>query len=584
MRFLARLAPIFILFAFAAGSAQAQEITPANLPADITLVVFSHSNAQIRAAAPANPIAQSWYGPESTQVRRLLMQYLVSKMDPKPNGETYKLTPENADRLASLLENSLVFGTSNSPGLMFAATPPSGGQKEDAYSKMGAFFILDTTGKESQFNLLWSALLAALPKEIAHTKYNFAGISVDKFAGPNETTFSAQIGARFVWSTQQKLTEDLIARLSSGAASSNSLADNPDFQHCQARPASGSVFDAFFRIPDLSKIPIPPVQQFDVTASIQALHLDSIHAMCGNVSMGPVGGMGRWTILGDTSQDSPLSWAGSNRTKFDTFALAPPNATSVSIGTFDLQAFYKSLKNAVAAAMPGRQQASADMMEGMAAMQLGMPIPDLLGLFRGEFASIKIGSQTSPTQQVFALTIANPEQILTLIHKFAPTAISSELQENGVTYLTVAATIPPAITTVPHSPYTYVALTPRFMLISPDKQILRDAVERSGAPQGAAIGASIADNADVQKLRAMFPTEVMGFTITDYKSSEFQKMMTDTFESLGAQDKTKITPEEVQLIDSLKKIQWVALMGNLRWGVGAWWKDANGIHFENRMQ
>ncbi len=587
MRLLARIAPLAFFLILAVVSVSAQEITPANLPADTSFVIFSHSSAQIRAAAPTSPVVQAWYGPESSLFRKLLLQYAVSRMDAKVNGQKFNLTPENTDRLISVLQNSFVLGMSGNVDYTKLAAQMPKDQPGNAFDGAGLFFILDTTGKEAQFGILWPALVAALPKEIVHSQFDFAGTSVEKFKGPNNTTFAARAGNRFVWSTQQRVLEDLIGRLKTGAPSGNSLAENPEFQHCQAHPVPGAVLDGFFKFPDLSKIPIPPNPQFDSGASLQALHLNSLHAMCGTFSMTPDGESGRWLIFGDTSQPNLLSWFGSNHAKFETLALAPPSASSITVATFDLQALYKTLKIALAAGMPGRQQASADLAEGMVSMQLGMPIPDLLGVFRGEFASIKIPSQSSDPIQVYALTISNPDRILNLIHKLAPTAISGETHENSVTYFKTGAQIPTGMTgrgSQAADAQTYVALTPQLLLASADEQALHDIVARSANAQSSPGVGSLDNNPDVRRIRAMFPDELLGFTITDYSREDFQKEMTKTFTEALHQDNTKMDPAQLQLLEGLSRIPWSTFVGKLHWSVGAWWKDADGIHFESRVQ
>jgi hypothetical protein len=82
----------------------------------------------------------------------------------------------------------------------------------------------------------------------------------------------------------------------------------------------------------------------------------------------------------------------------------------------------------------------------------------------------------------------------------------------------------------------------------------------------------------------LFPAEVLGFSVTDYTSAEWQKEITDAFAMVGTQDKSKLTPEENQLMEGLKHIPWLAFMGGFHWGAGAWWKDADGIHYESRIQ
>jgi hypothetical protein len=581
MRIFARLAPILILFALIAVSAPAQEITPANLPADTSLVIYSHSRDKIQAAVPANPMVKAWYSPEYAQIRVLLVQYFIGQMTPKPGAPNIVITPQNIDRMLSVLQNSLVIGVSGTTDFAALAQTSSGSPMQ-FFKVSGLFFILDTTGKDAEFTQVWPALVAALPKEIAHTKYDFAGTPVDKFAGPNQTTFAARVGNRFVWSNQQTVLEDLIGRLKPGAPAGNSLAENADFQHCNVRPSPGAVLHFFYRFPDFSKIPVPANPQVDTGAMVKAMHLDSIHAICGNIAMTQDAESSQWQILGDTSPGSLLSWAGTNHAQFDTPALAASSTSSITVGTFDLQAFYKTVKSAVVAAMPGRQQASADLMEGMAAMQLGMPITDALGLIRGEFASININSQAADPPGVFALTISDPQKIMDLIHKLPPSMISDEKQESGVIFFKTDA----IFGSEPNKPAPdYFALTPRFMLVSSDKQVLHDFVARAGSAQSTVASvASIMANPDVRRLRAMMPAEVLGFSITDYSSGYFQKEMTKAFAEVQSQDKSKTTPEELQLLQALSQIPWANFMGGIHWGVSAWWKDADGIHIESHMQ
>jgi hypothetical protein len=314
---------------------------------------------------------------------------------------------------------------------------------------------------------------------------------------------------------------------------------------------------------------------------LKAMHLDSIHAICGNIAMTQDAELSQWQILGDTSPGSLLSWAGTNHAQFDTPALATSSTSSITVGTFDLQAFYKTVKSAVVAAMPGRQEASAELMEGMAAMQLGMPITDALGLIRGEFASISINSQAADPPGVVALTISDPQKIMDLLHKLPPSMISDEKQESGVIFFKTDA----IFGSEPNKPASdYFALTPKFLLVSSDKQILHEFVLHALSAQGGADDGSIADNPDVRRLRAMMPAEVLGFSITDYSSGGFQKEMTKAFTEMQSQDKSKTTPEEIQLLQALSQIPWTNFMGGIHWGVSAWWRDADGIHIESHMQ
>ncbi|HLW98473.1 MAG TPA: hypothetical protein VKR82_07495 [Candidatus Acidoferrales bacterium] len=573
----ARLAALLlfpILFAF---PITAQEFSPVNLPADTYFFAYSHGAGHSAAANSASAISKGWDDPEFAQFRIQWLEYLLRHANAQPNGLAIKPTAENAAQIMAVLESPMILGISGSSDF-FATIQSSSTPGDDFLKRNGVFFILDASGKTAQFDQLWSQIDASIPPVVTRSKSEFSGVSIQHYKGPNQTTDTARVGNYFVWSTKRSVIEDLITRLHSGSNPTETIAKNPDFKSCQADSGTGTLLEVFFRIPDLSKIPVPPNPQINTSAVLKGFHLDAFHAICGSMAYTPEGGRARGAVLGDTAAGGLFSIFGSNKSQFDLLKLAPPSAYSVTVGTYDLSALYRVSRSAIVSALAPEQQSSVAMVEMAGAAQLGMPIPDALALFTGEYASISLDANVSGVPSLFAISISDPQPILTLIHKLAAQRIASEKQENGITYLTFASPAPSGGPAPADSSF-YLGIGPHVILASSKAQYIREAAERLGS-SGAL---SLADNADVMRLRAGLPHDVMSISITDY-SRFLSAIMTGVLENSAPQTSSKTSAEDAQFLESLKKFPWSAVFKTSRWSVGVMWKDSNGIHFESRSQ
>ncbi len=576
----ARLAAILLFLFLAALPIAAQEFSPGNLPADTYFVVYSHGAGRTGSANSAPAMSKSWDDPAFAQFRIQWLEYLLRHANAQPNGLAIKPTEENATGIMSLLESPMLLGISGSSDFFASSQSPSatGG---DFLKKNGVFFILDASGKTAQFDKLWSQIDASVPKLVTRSKVDFSGVSIQQFKGPNQTTDMARVGNYFVWSTKRSVTEDLITRLRSGSNSIESLSMNADFKTCHADSDPGTLLEVFFRIPDLSKIPVPPNPQINTSAVLKGFHLDALHAICGSMAFTPDGGRARGSVLGDTSTGGLFSILGSNKSQFDLLKLAPPSAYSVTVGTYDLSAAYKLIRSAIVSALPPEQQSTVMMVEMVGAAQVGMPIPDALALFTGEYASMSFDATTNSPEvpSLFAVSISDPQPILALIHKMGAQRIASEKQENGITYLTFAAPVTPGGPAPAAGSSYYVGIGPHVILASSKAQYVREAAGRLSSSGGP----SLADNPDVVRLRAGLPHDVMSINITDY-SRFLSAFMTGALEQSTTQASRKVPPEDAQFLESVKKFPWSSLSKTSHWSVGVMWKDSTGIHFESRSQ
>jgi hypothetical protein len=577
-----RLAAIILLLTFTALPAVAQEFGPGILPADTSFFIFSKGTAHAETIYAANPMVQSWNSPEFADFRQQGIAYLIRHSDWKVNGQPMKFTPAQTDQIFSILKSPMMFGFSGAidvASFAKAGTPTS----KTFLNAGGMFVILDVTGKTAQFDLLFRLMTAGIPKDVTHTHSDFSGVGIEKFAGPNNTSLVARVGNYFVWSNQEKVIQDLISRLGSHSTSGNSLAQTPNYQRCRANQDPDSISEVYFRIPDLTKVSIPVTAQFDTPAALRSLHLDAVRAFCGSYAITAQGEQSRGLVVGDTTSGGIFDFFGANRAHFDTLALAPQSAYSYLSYSFDLPAIYKTVRAAAMAALPQQQAAMVQMVEGMSSMQLGMPVNDVLALTGGEAASIQLDANSTPPSQIYAVSITNPEKVATLIEKLGTNSYAEDGREGGVTFFKSINSTPAAGAAGP-SVTSYVALTPNFLLFGTDKPTLVKAAKLDSAA-GTAAGSSLADSPEISRLRALLPKELLGLTITDYTRHDWTADFTKSIEDSEKSGQSKLSPEDIQFFDSMKKFNATRVgKAMLRRNVAGWWKEPDGIHYQGFSQ
>jgi hypothetical protein len=578
-----RIAAFILFLTFAALPAAAQEFGPGLLPADTSFVIYSRGTAHAEASYPDNPAVKSWNSPEFAQLRQQGVNYFLRHSDWKVNGRPVSFTSANVEQIFSLLKSPMILGYSGSAGIssLFQASTPTAKQLMDAG---GMFLIVDVTGKTAQFDLLFKIIEANIPKEIARTPLNLSGINAEKFTGPQNTAFAARVGNYFVLSSQQKFLQDLIARLSARSVQTNSLAVEPSFQRCRSNPDPDSVSEIYFRFPDLSKNPIPANKQFDTTAAMRPLHLDSIRAVCGSFAITQQGEHTRWAVLGDASAGGLFNVFGANRSHFDSLALAPASAYSYSVYSYDLPAIYNLVRSAAVAGLPQDQQAPIGLVEGMVGMQAGMPIVDVLGLISGEFATFQLDSGTHTPLPMYAITISDSAKVSSLIQKLGTNFVVEDSHDDGVTLYKYARAVQDgedAKSSRPAAPQYYMAIAPHFLIVGTDKQMLRNTVKSGATPTSS----SLASSAEITSLRAALPHDLLGLSVADYTHQDWMADMMKSLEQPDGTDKSKLSPEDIQFIESLKKFAATTVGKTLmRRSVAGWWKDTDGIHYEGFSQ
>jgi hypothetical protein len=86
-------------------------------------------------------------------------------------------------------------------------------------------------------------------------------------------------------------------------------------------------------------------------------------------------------------------------------------------------------------------------------------------------------------------------------------------------------------------------------------------------------------------LRAALPKELLGLTITDYTRHDWTADFTKSIEDSEKSGQSKLSPEDIQFFDSMKKFNSTRVgKAMMRRSVAGWWKEPDGIHYEGFSQ
>lgn len=520
-------------------AAPLKPLSPDRLPADTWALLVWHGSAPMDKVRATNALLRLWDDPAFKPARDRLTQQFFDEMEKEQKEDKTKLTREDLDDIISLLENPFVIGSAGDLVNSVSAKEP------------GFFVVFNRTGKAAIIERLNKKETAKPNTE--KSKYTFQGVEVRKSvtttppepepakepvegeeaaepappAEPKVTmSFEATVGDHELISNEQGLIESLITRVKAAAPPLESLATNKRFQAAQKFRADGTVFEGLVLVPDLTGLPIPPSERFDASAAIRELHMERLHGITISLGLTADKSLTRGAFLGDTAPGSLFDMIAADTAEFRTPAIAPANSSFAAI-RLDLLALYATLQRAAKAGLPPEQAAMADMVDGMVAMQTGMPLTQILGLFTGEIATIQTGeaqmAETLPN--TIAIAVNDSEPVMGLLRTMLGPMITDEEPVTGATLLTLTPPPgPPAEDGTPPKeakPY-FVAVAPKMLIVSQTRSEL-DASLRllaSGAPAPAG---SMAADPGFQKARKAMPEKVSGFTYGDYTTFPWDK-------------------------------------------------------------
>ena len=533
-------------------------------------------------ARKTNALFALWDDPDFAPVRTAMFENMSnsSEKDASKPG----LSREEAEQYSSLLENAFVLGYLSKPELKMtvSAVPPKPAEHPE-HAWNGVFFVYDRTGKES---LLSKAVLRlrSQEKEVPKiSEINVAGVPTLKVERTTGVTYWVEHGKYAASASELKVLEDILPRLE-GKSAAGSLAQSEAYKEAQPQLAGG-VLEFFARIVNIKAIAPDNASGFKLAPVLDALKLEAIHSLSGHVTLDGAKTRIQGAILGDPASGTLFDLWGDGQQTPVSLSLLPPNAVSYSESQFNLLALYEILKRVVNAAMTPGQQGGAMMVEGLAQSKLGMTIPDLLGLFGGEFASMQLSSSLDPQKAVYLLGIRKKPDALKLIHTIFSDQVTSERNEGDTTYLKISLNGGQGQAGVTQWNFRHLAVTPQFILAASRSETLHEllAARSTSAPS------ALPSAGPFQAARAGYPTRLNAVNFFDFDRVDWaalkDRWVEESRKAAGASNAGG-SPKAVsaKVPDLLTTVNPQVFPRHLHFMAGASWKDATGIHFDQWLE
>ena len=572
----------FLIFVFALLSsdrawAQAP-LEPPQMPAR-TLFYLIWRGTPAGDARKSNSLLALWDDPGLAPFRAAALQNMQSSSAKDPSKP--QLSREEIEQTSSLLENSFVLGYLRKPDTKSAAA------KSTDHPWNGIFFVYDRTGKEL---LLAKTVLRfrAQEKEPPQiSSITVAGAPALKIARKEDVSYWTERGKYAVGSADLTVFEEILARLDSKSPTS-SLAQTAAYQ--EAEPLlHGGVLEFFLRVPQLRDFApdAPANSPVKIEPMLNALKLEAIHSLSGHLTLEGARARVQGAMLGDAAPGTLFDlWSPGQQTPAS-LAFVSPDVVSYSETQFNLSAFYDLLKRALRVAVPQQQQGGVEMMEGLAATRIGMPVPDALALFGGEFASLQNNPAMDPQKAVYYVSIRNKPDTLKLLRTIFSDQLGSERNEGDATFVKISLGGGQSSSGVAQWNFYHLAVTPTFLVASSRSETLREFLAKH-SPADVPAQASLPPS--FQSARAQFPATVSGLAFVNLQKIDYQALKTRWIEqarkaATASARKGSAAPEPPPgEAEWLLNIDPEVFVRHLHFLAGASWKDSKGIHFDEWLE
>jgi len=535
-------------------------------------------------ARKANALLALWDDADFAPVRSAMVAGMLGSSDEKSTQP--KLTPEQVQEFAGLLENSFTLGYWSEPtrrNLSNGAAVTEA--KVPAWN--GMFFVYDRTGKEM---LLTKAVLRMRAEEKEAPRLSqvaIAGVQVLKAEGKGGATYWAEHGKFAVSAGEKLVMEDLLSRLDGKISGGASLVQSAAYQEAQAN-LSGGLLEFFLRIPDLKNLANDSkAGMFQIRPLLDAARLDAVHSIGGHVTFEGAKTHVQAAILGEAVSGTLFDIWSTGQQSPASLAFAPVNAVSYTSAQVNFQGIYDTLKRVAGAAFPQTHQGNVDLIDAMAQQKLGMPVADALGLLSGEFASMQTSPSLDTAKQVYFFGIRKKPETLKLMRTVFSDQITSERNEGDVTFVKISLGGKKASEGVAQWNFFNLAVTPDMILGASKMETLREALERR---TGGTTGAGLASVPQFAAGRQQFPEKLIGLSYFDFQRVDWaaarDRWVAESNKSSVVKSMNSSTPSTAMANANewLQQMNPQVISRHLHRSLSVSWKDSKGIHWDQWVE
>ena len=559
-------------------------LEPAQLPSR-TVFYLIWRGAPAADVRKANALMALWDDTDFAPVRSAFASNILSSSQEKSPSQ--KLTPEELQEYASLLENGFTLGYIGEPAKRSTASAPvSNDAKPPVWN--GMFFVYDRTGKES---LIAKAILRmrAQEKEApALAPLVIGGVPVLKVESKNGATYWADQGKFAVSAGERSVMEQILGRLNGKSGAAGSLAQSSAYQEAQSI-LDGGVLEFFVGIPDLKELASDSnAGGFQARPLLEAARLDAIHSIGGHLALEGPKTRVQAAIFGDTAPGTPFDIWQTSPSIPASLAFAPAEAVSFSAGLVNFMGIYGIVKRIAQAAFPQGQQGNTNMLDTLAAARIGMPLADALSLPTGEFASMQTSPSLDTAKQVYFLGIRKKPETLKLMRTVFSDQLTSERNEGDVTFLKISLGGRQASAGVAQWNFFNVAVAPDMMIGASRAETLREVLANRAKGPAAA---GLATVAQFQASRAKFPENLNSMSYFDFQKVDWpglrDRLVAESKKTSAAKS---LEPGKKPAASASMNLDWLTQVNaqvfsrHLHYSTGVSWKDSKGIHWDQWLE
>ena len=531
----------------------------------------------------ANSLFALWDDADFAPVRVAMVAGMMGSSEEKP-GQA-KITPEQFQEFAGLLENSFTAGYVSAPARRNLS---NGAAVADAKAPAwnGMFFVYDRSGKEMLLTKAMLLMRASSKEPLQISQVTIAGVQVIKSEGKGSTSYWAEHGKYAVLAGERSVMEDLLSRLDGKAAGAASLGQSAAYQEAQANLGSG-LMEFFLRIPDLKNFADDAkTGGFQARPLLDAARLDAVHSLSGHITFEGAKTHVQAAILGDAAPGTLFDIWSAGQPSPVSLAFAPAEAVSYTSAQMNLQGIYDTVKRVARAAFPQTQQGNVDLVDAMAQQKLGMPVPEALGLFTGEFASMQTSPSMDTAKQVYFLAIRKKPETLKLMRTVFSEQITSERNEGDVTFLKISVGGKQSGAGTAAWNFFHVAVTQDMILGATRAETLREILANR---VNASATAGLASVPQFQAGRARFPGNLSGLSYFDFQKVDWQAARDRWMQEAKKSAVAKTVSASKEGVPSTAP-DWLGQMNlqvvsrHLHYSSSVSWKDAKGIHWDQWVE
>jgi hypothetical protein len=576
----AKLNAILVVMLLAAPVAVLAQssLDPGQLPKSTTFYLAWHGTPSID-ARKANSLLATWDDADFEPARAAIIEAMMSSSADSAKARA-ALTRDELSQYASLLDNEMVFGYIVNPNQVKSGEVGHESQKNPWN---GMFLVYNHTGKEATLArlLLQVRMNEKDPPKISAA--TIAGISAIKIERKDGATFWADHGKYTLVAREPAVFEEISAWTKHATPEAATLSQTAAYGEA-GDLLKGGLAEFFFHFPDIiDRDWDTSVMGFRVRPLIQSLKLEVVHCIAGRLALGGARTRFQGAILGPASPGSLFDIWDEGSTSPSSWQFITANTVSYQAWRVNLLGIYTLIQRALQSTVGAGQPSPMDFVETEAATRLGMPLPEAIGLFSGEFATLQSSSTLDPAKQVYVVGIRKKAATLNVLRAGLTERVTGQRSEGDATFLRISAGGMASAAGTASTKYYHLAVTPGVIVASARDESVREILASAIKAPG--------ENTLVppawQKARAQFPETINGLSFFDFQRIDWtaaKQRWTAKSRKAPASKGTQPEAAHDAFANALKDLDARVFPRHLHMTASASWKDAWGMHFDGWIE